>query len=851
MTQPHLKHSFRSAAAALLVAGMVVSGLPLPAHAQLPTATPTPQVDPIFATPEPAVAAQPAFVPGQLLVGVRQSGTGGSPDAGATAAYAVTTADAMSAVVAASGAEVAEVLDTTGPGDGQVTYLLQTEPGQEYAVANELLGKPGVVYVEPNWIVTVAQEPVTPVFANGPEQANVSTGFVVDDPLYAANQWNMQRVSASRAWQMVYQQNLFPPARAVTVAVLDTGIDTTQPDFAGRLLPGYNYVGYNNPPMRDGYGHGTHVSGIVAAGLNDSIGVAGIAPNVLIAPYRVLDDNGGGTIANVATGIMSATVDGAQIINMSLTTSSASQTLQDAVEFSAAQGALLLAAAGNAAAGTVYWPAAYPEVVAVAALDFNDHRAAYSNYGPQIEISAPGGDLNNRKILSTWSSEATSKCQSPVISDGAPYCTRSGTSQATPVVAGTAALLWSLDPTLTAAEIRAILRDTADPLTESAQYVGAGKVNVPNALRAILTSDVTIVPTAVLTNVDASTLPITFTVEVQNPSLITLDWSATLNVPAAATVTPTATQGTWITMTSGVDNGQLGVVSYGQPGFITLLIAPSQVISGAYSASLHVTGTRSDGSAVDETLPIHVYVEVNPTGPTAPPTPVAPVPPIGAPLKKTFVPVVFGSGEITDTITADSLRWLEPETETLRTSYSLTDTSAVTVVLPAGIMLGDTAYAAASIFSDGFVALGNSSAELKPIALTDTGSNLCIPSLAFPMQGVFGWWADLDPGAPDARVSSFTSSDGRFVFEFDSVPAVGATQPYSVSFQIVLDHSGGVGLNYSLTPRFVGRPNPVTVGVEGESALFYSLFGCATPSATLGSLPRSGESYLIQAKDIF
>ena len=854
----------RGASAALLVTGLLVAGLPQAAWAQLPTATPTPPVDPAFATPEPAAAALPAFAPGELLVGVR---TGVAPAGASVAAAEFTSADAMAVTVAASGAQVAEIIDATGPADGQVTYLLQTEPGQEYAVANELLGKPGVVYVEPNWYVTVAQDPDYAATTADTNSIDVSPGYVVNDPLYAANQWNMQRINAARAWQMIFVQSLFTVTAEVTVALLDTGIDTTHPDFAGRLLPGYNYIGTGNPPMRDGYGHGTHVAGILAAGLNDGVGVAGVAPTIKIAPYRVLGDDGSGTIASVVAGIVDAADSGARIINMSLTTTSASSTLKDAVVYAAGKGALLLAAAGNGSTGTVYWPAAYPEVMAVAALDYNDHRTSYSNFGPQIEISAPGGDLTLYKVFSTWSADAIARCAAPVYSGGAAYCTRSGTSQATPAVAGAAALLLSIKPSLTAADVRALLRDAADPLNEVAQYVGAGKLNVANALREILPSTVDIVASAFVTEVRAVDLPMTITVALQNPSLEAIDFSAALNVPLAAGVSPTATQGAWITMTSGLNDVQVGTLTYGEPDYVTLLISPTKAISGTYVADLSVSGTRGDGTTVDEALPLRILITIDPTAAPGTPEPpaatVTPVPP-GAtatpqpPLPsasdkpvKLYLPAIRGGSLPTDTIAAGNLEWLAPAAENTRITYTLTDTGAVTLTLPAAIRIGAQQFAAARIHADGFVALGNSSADLAPLATTPLGENRCIPALAYPAQGVFGWWADLDPSAAGARVSSFVTSDGRVVIEFKDVPATAVAQTYEVSFQIVLATDGSVGLNFEETPSFIGRPENVTVGVEGQDALVYSLFGCVTPTTTLGALPRSGESYLIQPLDIY
>ena len=129
--------------------------------------------------------------------------------------------------------------------------------------------------------------------------------------------------------------------------------------------------------------------------------------------------------------------------------------------------------------------------------------------------------------------------------------------------------------------------------------------------------------------------------------------------------------------------------------------------------------------------------------------------------------------------------------------------------------------------------------------------NRCVPRTGVPETGVYGWWADLDPGASGARVSTFRVGSDRFVIEFANVPAVGVAHPYTVSFQIVLHQNGSVGLNFAETPVFEAAPDRYTVGVETYDALFYALVSCVTDTLILGEQPTSEQSLLIRPKDIF
>jgi len=205
----------------------------------------------------------------------------------------------------------------------------------------------------------------------------------------------------------------------VTVAVIDTGLDSTHPAFAGHLVQGWDYVGNDANPAEEGtgggYGHGTMLAGLVIL----------VAPGAMIMPLRVFDPTGAGDVANVSSAIRYAADHGARVINMSFGMSDISDPLQSAITYAWQRGAILIASAGNANTSAPHYPAAFDEqVLAVTATDPNDVKAGFSSYGSYVDVSAPGVS-----VYSTY--------------PGGQYAWWDGTSFAAPLASGEAALVLS------------------------------------------------------------------------------------------------------------------------------------------------------------------------------------------------------------------------------------------------------------------------------------------------------------------------------------------------------------------------------------------------------------------------
>src|SRR4051794_8812604 len=247
------------------------------------------------------------------------------------------------------------------------------------------------------------------------------------DPL-RAQQWGLDTIEADAA-------HATSTGSGATVAVIDTGVLASHEDLAGRLLPGYDFVD-NDADPNDGNGHGTHVTGIVAANAGNGIGIEGVAPGAKVMPIRVLDNDGSGTGENVAKGIDYAVAHNADVINLSLggdaigTILGGDDAFTKSVQNALDKGVVVIAAAGNDTAPFCEQPSVTGPILCVGAIDRRNMRTFYSSSG---DIVAPGGSGlggSDEDILSTYN-------------DGK-YTEIAGTSQATPHVSGVAALLVSL-----------------------------------------------------------------------------------------------------------------------------------------------------------------------------------------------------------------------------------------------------------------------------------------------------------------------------------------------------------------------------------------------------------------------
>ncbi len=289
----------------------------------------------------------------------------------------------------------------------------------------------------------------------------------VNDPDYNNTQrvYAPQLLGLSNAWRFSMGQS------KIIVAVVDSGVNAEHPDLAGRIMPGYDFVNNDANPADD-HGHGTHVAGIISANANNGIGSVGICPSCSILPVKVLDSGNVGTWSNVATGIIYAADNGARVINLSLGGNSNTQVIQDSINYAVAKGVLIVAAAGNSRTNTPFYPAALENVMAVSATRQDDSRWSLSNYGDWIDISAPG-----YAIFSTFYDLSN-------FYGG--YTFMSGTSMASPHIAGVAGLLFSQQPNRTVAEVRTLLQSTALDLGTPGfdPEFGHGRVNAGAALEA-------------------------------------------------------------------------------------------------------------------------------------------------------------------------------------------------------------------------------------------------------------------------------------------------------------------------------------------------------------------------------
>jgi type VII secretion-associated serine protease mycosin len=259
----------------------------------------------------------------------------------------------------------------------------------------------------------------------------------------------------------------------VIVAVIDSGVDGTHPEFQGQLSDGFDFT--VKPPVPGGnidkYGHGTHVAGVIGAKANNGIGISGMAPNCKILPVRIFDEFGHSSEGIAAEAIIWSVDHGAKVINASWGSPIPGQAQHDAVKYALDKDVVFVAAVGNSGnddPDNVSYPGASPGVIGVSATTDIDTWASFSTYGPQVDLAAPG-----KAILSTYP-----------LSLGNGYRIMEGTSMASPAVAAAAALVRSQFPQLTQQQVAEKLQSTAKDVISTGHdpYAGYGRIDVARAV---------------------------------------------------------------------------------------------------------------------------------------------------------------------------------------------------------------------------------------------------------------------------------------------------------------------------------------------------------------------------------
>lgn len=346
------------------------------------------------------------------------------------------------------------------------TVVIRTDEANFERTLRRFQARADVEYVEPDYIGYPTWTPNDPSYTGG-------------------QQWALGKIQMPLAWDLARGQG-------AVIAVLDTGVDVNHPELQGRLLPGFSFTD-DTTNVADNCGHGTHVTGIVAANTNNGVGIAGVAPEAQILPVKVMERyqvgvSCYGSYSDFAAGLIYATDHGARVVNMSFGGTTNSTTLANAIAYAADRGVLLVGAAGNNNSSTLFYPAAYTQVIAVAGTDGADARYASSNYGDWVDIAAPAVG-----VYSLYSNSS--------------YTYMSGTSMAAPHVAGVAGLLLSQNPAYTAADLRALLQNNADDLGAPGfdPYFGWGRLNAYRALTNSSSAPTPVPPTPTPTSAPTNT----------------------------------------------------------------------------------------------------------------------------------------------------------------------------------------------------------------------------------------------------------------------------------------------------------------------------------------------------------
>jgi len=294
-----------------------------------------------------------------------------------------------------------------------------------------------------------------------------------NDPDYS-KQWNLRGINIERAWEENHGEG-------ITVAVIDTGVSQVPDLRETEFVEGYDFVN-DRGNAEDDNGHGTHVAGTIAQSTNNNYGVAGIAYKAKIMPLKVLSGTGGGSVGDIAEAIRFAVDNKADVINMSLGGGGETQVMKEAIEYAYSKGVVIVAAAGNADDNSAAYPARFPHVIGVSAVDASGNKAPYSNFGAGIDIAAPGGSDTGKILQETID---------PAQGGEPAFLGFQGTSMAAPHVAGVVALIKAAGIKEPNAVLEVLQQSARKINDDPFNHFGAGQLDAGSAVQLALKGQIT------------------------------------------------------------------------------------------------------------------------------------------------------------------------------------------------------------------------------------------------------------------------------------------------------------------------------------------------------------------------
>lgn len=593
---------------------------------------------------------------------------------------------------------------------------------------------------------------------------------------------------ASQQWQLAASKvSGSATANGVVVAVIDTGVDASHPDLSGVVLPGYDANTQTAmSPSTDAHWHGTFVSGIIAAKADNNQFGRGVAPGVLILPVKVCDATGSCPSDSVARGVLWATAHGAKVINMSLGSAYASSAILAAVQDAEARGVVVVAAAGNTGSGVPQYPASFQSVLSVGGLDQQGLRASFSSYGSNVDLAAPGVSL-----FSTFSTNASTTG----------WGSASGTSFASPMVAGAVALIASRNPTWGTTQLRERVLATA---STGPTDLGGKSLDV-NAAIGTATPPVT----APTTTPPPTTGPVTTSPPTTPPTTTMPPTTTTPPITVPGLITPAAP----VALQTGANTT---VTFQKVPNATSYVLRSSTGIAIPTTAStVNIVGFRA-GTTV--TFTVQALRSITPTATSAASAPSEPVTIVGTAGRPT-VSVANGTLNVSFT----------PVTGATSYRVALSSGQTQTVQTPSAVFTGLT---------NGMPYYVN----ITPIGLRSSFPNTTqsgpykpygapVVSLTAPIASstevggaIVSWAAVLDNGAAVSRIEVADNTGRVWVATSTSTSSMRITRlsaGSSLSFQVRATNAGGTSISPWSASVVIMASAPTTVAPPATLTISY------------------------------